>query len=257
MTDFSSSKTQLDKVRELTAMISDPRQWVQNESTERIAAELRCILAASSETTPASNPKSFACQHDPLVFGTITAGFHRLTLGGDPVLTITDQEAPGEPEVCLDWLEARALRDWLSGVLSAHETADDDISEDTKIALAVEIGRCEVRHVITDVEAIAADRTDAYWAGYSLACEEILHRVSTAWGRTCAHCAPEKAPRPIQTEECPACHTVHDKPLCPAPKASTPLCDCPPDCQGPDTTDKQCRAENGEASHLQQENDNG
>jgi hypothetical protein len=29
-----------------------------------------------------------------------------------------------------------------------------------------------------------------------------------------------------------------------------PLCDCPPDCQGPDNTSKQCRAENGEPKHV-------
>lgn len=34
----------LERVRVLTAMISDPRQWVQNEWTQRIAAELQCIL---------------------------------------------------------------------------------------------------------------------------------------------------------------------------------------------------------------------
>lgn len=58
------------------------------------------------------------CQFDPLVFGTIQAGFHRESLGGDPVLTITEPHR--ESEVCLDMKEARALRDWLDGVLQVE-----------------------------------------------------------------------------------------------------------------------------------------
>jgi len=41
--------TKLDQIRKLTSMISDPSQWVQNEWTERIAAELKCILEAPDE----------------------------------------------------------------------------------------------------------------------------------------------------------------------------------------------------------------
>jgi hypothetical protein len=57
------------------------------------------------------------CQSAPLEFGTIRASFLHPSLGGSPVLTITDQEAPDEPEVCLSIYEARALREWLNAAL--------------------------------------------------------------------------------------------------------------------------------------------
>jgi hypothetical protein len=49
----------LEQIRELTAMISDPKQWVQNEWTKRIAAELCHILESSPDTgTELWTPKS-------------------------------------------------------------------------------------------------------------------------------------------------------------------------------------------------------
>jgi len=38
-----------------------------------------------------------------------------------------------------------------------------------------------VEKVIKDVEALAGERTDTYWAAHAQACEEIRHRLEEAW----------------------------------------------------------------------------
>lgn len=64
--------------------------------------------------------------YDLLQFGYLTAGFRTPTLGGDPALEITDADAPeGCDFICLSVAEARALREWLNGVLGAPETSGD------------------------------------------------------------------------------------------------------------------------------------
>lgn len=43
--------------------------------------------------------------------------------------------------------------------------------------VARELERVHIAHVLAEVAALACDRTDAYWSGHSLACEEIAHRL--------------------------------------------------------------------------------
>ena len=44
---------------------------------------------------------------------------------------------------------------------------------------AAEVERVRAQHIIRSVEKIAGERmNEPYWAGFSQACEEILHRIS-------------------------------------------------------------------------------
>lgn len=61
----------------------------------------------------------------------------------------------------------------LGGAAPAKEGEDGvDLCE-----VAKELERVHAAHVIAEVAALAGDRTDAYWSGHSLACEEIAHRL--------------------------------------------------------------------------------
>jgi hypothetical protein len=122
-------------------------EWVRFEDVAPELARLR-PMAQSWESYEAAQDRKAAltsnlrnpCQFDPLAFGTIQAGFHRPTLGGSPVLTITDREAVGKPEVCLSIFEATALRDWLSGVFGAAETGCFDGYKDAFYQIAELLG---------------------------------------------------------------------------------------------------------------------
>jgi hypothetical protein len=59
--------------------------------------------------------------------------------------------------------------------ISAHETP----AVTPEFAAGFERGLIE--QVLKDVEALAGDRTDAYWAAHAQACEEIRHRLQEAW----------------------------------------------------------------------------
>jgi hypothetical protein len=85
-----------ERVRALTAMISDPRQWVQNEWTQRIASELRCILESSAEPSEphkawcaSLNPDPCNCrdtvQCGGCDMGLPLSGFEHLGPNGEPV----------------------------------------------------------------------------------------------------------------------------------------------------------------------------
>lgn len=82
------------------------------------------------------------------------------------------------------------------------------------INLAVELEREGVRQVLAAVSAIAGDRTDAYWAAHSNACEEVLHRLQSEWGESCKHCATQGLPASSQPpasepeEGCARCSNV-------------------------------------------------
>lgn len=54
---------------------------------------------------------------------------------------------------------------------------DDDLCD-----LAAELERFGAYKIVNDVAALAQDRTDGYWSGLSMACEEIKFRMKEAWG---------------------------------------------------------------------------
>lgn len=60
---------------------------------------------------------------------------------------------------------------------------EQDITVDQMLGVAQWLERVSVREVVKEVNAIAKDRTDGFWAGHSTACEEILHRLAALWGR--------------------------------------------------------------------------
>jgi hypothetical protein len=70
------------------------------------------------------------------------------------------------------------LADKLESLAQAPDTpqgGDVDLCE-----VARELERVHASHVISDVEAIADGRTNAYWCGFSMACSEIAHRLGLA-----------------------------------------------------------------------------
>jgi hypothetical protein len=80
--------------------------------------------------------------------------------------------------------------------IPAAQSAPREGERDEVIAVSVALDRIHVRETIDAVKAVAADRTDAYWSGFAMACEEITHRLSLP----AAPAATEAAAKPNEVK---------------------------------------------------------